>query len=389
MTAPSPVPFLDLAPGHASLRAELHAALGRILDSQRFVLGDEGKGLEAECAAYLGVGNAIGCASGSDALSLALKALDVDSEQAVVTTPQSFFATAGAARRLGARVDFVDVEPGTVNLDPACLRAFLERCDRGPDGSLREPREGKRVSTVIAVDLFGRPCRYEALEPLAEEFGLHLIEDAAQSFGASRGGRRCGVFGRVATFSFYPTKNLGGAGDGGMVTTDDADLAARIRRLRVHGQSTGRYMHAEVGWNSRLDELQAAVVRIKLPHVDAWNASRRAHAAAYDAAFADLPEVRPLQTPEPGTEAIYHIYAVRAQRRDGLREHLTQAGVGCGVYYPLPLHLQECFADLGYRPGDLPVAEGLSQELLALPMYPELSVEHRDRVIDTVRAFYR
>jgi dTDP-4-amino-4,6-dideoxygalactose transaminase len=388
MNEPTPVPFLDLAPSHAALREELHGAVTRILDSQRFVLGDEGRGLEAEACQALGVEHAIACASGSDALLLALVALDVDRDQAVITTSQSFFATVGAARRLGTRVDFVDVEPGTVNLDPAKLRAFLEGCTKDADGALREPREGKRVTTVITVDLFGRPCRYDELEAIACEFGLNIIEDAAQAWGAGTAERKCGAFGRVSCFSFYPTKNLGGAGDGGLVTTNDAELAERIRRLRVHGQSTGRYMHGEVGWNSRMDEFQSAVVRVKLPHVEGWNAKRRAHAAAYDAAFADLPQVTPLDPPAEGVTAIYHLYQVKAERRDELRAHLQAQKIGCGVYYPLPLHLQECFADLGYREGDLPVAEQLSRELLALPMYPELSEGDRQRVIDAVRAFY-
>ena len=382
------VPFLDLSPQHQALASDLERVVLGVIRSQQFVLGEHGRKLEAEAAEYLGVRHAIGCASGSDALLLALRALDVDDEQAVVTTPQSFFATVGAPARLGARVDFVDVEPGTLNMDPAALRAFLEGCERSADGGVREPRTGKRVTTVIAVDLFGRPCRYDELEALASGYGLNIIEDAAQAFGASSGDRRCGAFGRVGCFSFYPTKNLGGAGDGGMLTTNDDALAERLRRLRVHGQSTGRYFHGEVGWNSRLDELQAGVVRVKLPHLDAWNDARRAHAEAYDEAFSDVAGLRPLDPPGESTASIFHLYVVRAERRDALREHLTAAGIGCGIYYPLPLHLQECFAYLGYGASDLPAAEAASAEVLALPMYPELPVAHRQRAIDAVRAFY-
>jgi dTDP-4-amino-4,6-dideoxygalactose transaminase len=387
-TTPSKVPLLDLAPCHTALSEEIRAAVGAVLDSQWFVLGEQGRQLESEVAALTGAKHGIGCASGSDALLLALMAFDVDRDQTVVTTPQSFFATVGAARRLGARVDFVDVEEGTINLDPAALRRFLGGCNPDPEGNLREPTEGKRVTTVISVDLFGRPCNYTELEAVCDEFGLHLIDDACQAIGAGVGDRRCGGFGKVAAFSFYPTKNLGGAGDGGMLTTDDDELADRLRRLRVHGQSTGRYHHGEVGFNSRLDELQAAVLRVKLPHLETWNKQRVEHAKAYDAAFAEIDGIRPLDAPADGVTAVYHLYVTRAQRRDELRAHLTAAGIGSGVYYPLPLHLQECFTDLQYRRGELPVAEAFSEEALALPMYPELGEDARDRVIAEIRSFY-
>ena len=386
--APATVAFLDLAPQHLALQAELERAVTRVIRSQQFVLGPEGKALEAECARYLGSKHAIGCASGSDALLLALRALDVGPADAVVTTPFTFFATAGAPARVGTRVDFVDVEPETLNLDAAALEAFLGRCRRDSQGILREPREGRRVGAVISVDLFGRPCRYEALEAVCARFGLPLLEDAAQSFGSRQGERRCGRFGRVACFSFYPTKNLGGAGDGGLLTCEDDALAARLRSLRVHGSAAVRYVHEEVGWNSRLDELQAAVVRVKLPHLDAWNAARREHARAYDQGLAGLRGVRPLAPARPGEELIHHLYVVRAARRDALKEHLAGLGIQTGVYYPIPLHLQECFRHLGYRAGDLPVSEGAAGDVLALPMYPELPLEARQRVIEAVRAFY-
>ncbi len=382
------VPLLDLSAQHATLGDELARAVTALLRSQQFVLGAEGRALEAEAAAYTGARHAIGCASGSDALLLALKALDVGPGDCVVTTPMSFFATAGAPARLGVRIDFVDVEPGTINLDPAALEAFLGRCTRGPDGALHEPREGTRVKAVIAVDLFGRPCDWDRLEALARAHGLALIDDAAQAFGAAAHGRRCGAFGDVTCFSFYPTKNLGGAGDGGLLTTNRDELAARLRSLRVHGSSKRRYIHEEVGWNSRLDEVQAAVVRVKLPHLDGWNAARRAHARAYDEGLAGCPGVRPLDPPAPGVDAIYHLYVVRCARRDELAAHLTAAGVGSGVYYPVPLHLQECFRYLGYAAGDLPRAEAAAAEVLALPMWPELPAEDRERVIAEVRRFY-
>lgn len=387
-TGHAPVPFLDLAPQHAALGADLARAVTRVLESLQFVLGAEGKALEAEVAAYTGATHAVGCASGSDALLLALKALDVGPGDCVVTTPQSFFATVGAPARLGARIDFVDTEPGTLNLDPASLEAFFARCARDRTGTLREPRQGARVRAVIAVDLYGRPARWDVLEPLCRAHGVALIDDAAQALGASIRGKKIGSFGDVTCFSFYPTKNLGGAGDGGMVTTNDEALAERIRSLRVHGSSKRRYIHEEVGWNSRLDEVQAAVLRVKLPHLDAWNAARRAHAKAYDEGLAGCPGVRPLDPTEPGVEQIYHLYVVRAERRDALRDHLASAGIGVGVYYPLPLHLQDCFAYLGYRRGDLPRAEASSEEVLALPMYPELPEASRDRVVEEIRRFY-
>lgn len=386
--ATTPVPFLDLAPQHAAIGADMARAVTKVLHSQQFVLGGEGRALEAELAAHCGARHAIGCASGSDALLLSLRALDVGQGDCVVTTPQSFFATVGAPARLGARVDFVDVEPGTLNLDPASLEAFFARCTRDRSGALREPRQGTRVRAVIAVDLYGRPARYDALEPLCRKHGVALIDDAAQAFGASAGGRKVGTFGDVTCLSFYPTKNLGGAGDGGMLTTDDDALAERLRSLRVHGSGKQRYVHEEVGWNSRLDEVQAAVLRVKLPHLDAWNAARREHARAYDEGLRGVAGVRPLDAPGAGVESIYHLYVVRAARRDALRDHLTQAGIGVGVYYPLPLHLQACFSYLGYRRGDLPAAEAASDEVLALPMYPELPVASRERVVAEVRRFY-
>jgi dTDP-4-amino-4,6-dideoxygalactose transaminase len=382
-----PIPLLDLGPQHEALMGQLEAALGELLRSQRFILGPNVGALEEEAARALGAPFAVGCASGSDALLLALRALDVDATQAVVTTPFSFFATAGAPARLGARVDFVDVEPDTLNMDPARLEAYLAGCRRDAQGALREPREGKRVTALVTVDLYGRPCDYAALEALAQAYGLRLIEDAAQAWGARRDGRACGTFGDAATFSFFPTKSLGGCGDGGLVTTADEALATRVRSLRVHGSATRRFHHEELGWNSRLDELQAALLRVKLPHVASWNAARRERAARYDEALGDLAGVRPLAPPGLGVESAHHLYVVRAARREGLRERLAAAGISTGVYYPLPLHLQPCFAYLGYQPGDLPVAEAAAAEVLALPLWPELDPDQQGRVIEAVAGF--
>lgn len=384
----APIPLLDLGPQHRALAADIRRAVTKVLVSQWFVLGPEGKALEQEAAAAIGVAHAIGCASGSDALLLVLRAMDFGPGDAVITTPMTFFASAGAPARLGCRVDFVDIEPDTINMDPASLEAFLATCTKEGDGTLREPKQGARVRAVMAVDIFGRPCDYDRLEAICAEHGLELIEDAAQAWGSSYRGKRCGAFGRAGTFSFYPTKNLGGAGDGGLITTDDDALAERLRSLRVHGSSKRRYVHEEVGINSRLDELQAAIVRTKLPHVDGWNAQRREHAAAYDAAFSDIEGVTPLRAALPQVSTIYHLYTIRAQRRDELKQALDAAKVGNGVYYPIPLHLQECFSGFGYQPGDLPEAEAAAAEVISLPMYPELPEASRQRVIDTVRAFY-
>ncbi|MEZ6189490.1 MAG: DegT/DnrJ/EryC1/StrS family aminotransferase [Planctomycetota bacterium] len=388
MTDAAQIPLLDLGPQHRALARDMRRAVTKVLTTQWFVLGPEGKALEAESAQAIGVKHAIGCASGSDALLLVLRALDYGPGDSIVTTPMTFFASAGAPARLGCRVDFVDIEPDTINMDPAALERFLATCTKEADGTLREPKQGARVRAVMAVDIFGRPCDYERLQAICTAHGLELIEDAAQAWGSSYRGKRCGAFGRAATFSFYPTKNLGGAGDGGLITTDDDALAERLRSLRVHGSSKRRYVHEEVGINSRLDELQAAIVRVKLPHVDGWNAQRRVHAAAYDSAFEELEGVTPLRRPLPHVETIYHLYTVRAERRDELKAALDAAKVGNGVYYPIPLHLQECFANFGYRAGDLPQAEAAAAEVISLPMYPELPEDARARVIDAVRRFY-
>lgn len=385
----APVQFLDLSVQHAALAEQLQRAVMKVITTQQFVLGAEGKALEAEIAAYTGAKHAIGCANGSDALLLALRAFDIGATDCVVTTPWTFFATAGAPARLGARIAFVDVEPGTLNLDPDKVEAYLATCRRDATGVLREPIGNQRVAAVIAVDIFGRPARHDRLEAICKKHGLKLIDDAAQALGASLNGKKCGVWGDVTTLSFYPTKNLGGAGDGGMLTTNDDALAARLRQLRVHGGNEKiRYIHSEVGWNSRLDELQAAVLRVKLPHLDGWNRARREHAKAYEQGLHGLDGVCLFDEAGKGVEHIHHLFLIHSARRDALKEHLQKAGIGSGVYYPLPLHLQDCFRYLGYRKGDLPVSEKASDSVLALPMYPELPVASRDRVIDAIRRFH-
>jgi dTDP-4-amino-4,6-dideoxygalactose transaminase len=340
---------------YAALRDEMRAAIDRVLESQRFILGPEVETLERELATYVGARHAIGLSSGSDALIVALMALDVGAGDEVVTTPYSFFATAGAIARLGARPVFVDIEPGTFNMDPrATARAIT-----------------KKTKAVIVVHLFGQCADFP-------EVDVPIIEDAAQAIGARIGERRAGTIGRVGCFSFFPSKNLGGYGDGGAVTTNDEALAARMRVLRTHG-GKAKYLHEIIGGNFRLDELQAAVLRVKLPHLDDWVAARRAHAAGYRAGL------RGVGLPEEKHFHVYNQFVVRSPRRDALQQHLKAAGVDTAIYYPLALHQQPCFAYL--NAGPFPEAERAAKESLALPMWPEMSAEQRAHVIESVNAF--
>ena len=370
------VPLLDLKQQHAALGEELRAAVGRVFDTQQFILGDDVRRLEEELAAYCGTRHAVGCGSGSDALLLALLALDLREGDEVLTTPFTFFATAGAIARAGARPRFVDIEPRTYNLDPARLAEAVT----------------PRTRALLPVHLYGQCAEMGAVTAVAERHRLPVIEDAAQAIGAAEaGGRRAGSFGAIGCFSFYPTKNLGAAGEAGLLTTDDDQLAERLRRLRVHGGAT-EYHHDEVGFNSRLDTLQAAVLRVKLPHLDAWSDARRRRADAYTRLFADagLSELVTAPFVRPGARHIFHQYVVRvpAPQRDPLIEHLKAHGVGTKIYYPVPLHLQDCFAYLGHRAGDFPESERAARETLALPMYPELTDEQQTYVVDTVRRFF-
>jgi dTDP-4-amino-4,6-dideoxygalactose transaminase len=369
------VPLLDLARQHAALRDELRAAAGRVLDSQQFVLGAEVRLLEEEIAAYAGARHAVGCASGTDALLLALMALDVGAGHEVVTTPYSFFATAGAIWRAGARPVFADIDPLTYNIDPARIESAITG----------------RTRAVMPVHLYGQCAEMGAIREIARRHNLFVVEDAAQAIGAvDAAGGRAGTTGEVGCFSFYPTKNLGAAGDAGMVVTDDGGLAARVRALRVHGGET-EYLHREVGLNSRLDALQAALLRVKLPRLDTWSDARAERAARYDRLFAEADLGFELTTPHvrAGARHIFHQYVVRvpAALRDPLMEHLAARGVGTKVYYPVPLHLQECFRALGYAAGSLPEAERAARETLALPVYPELTNEEQRYVVEAVADF--
>ena len=374
MSAPVAVPQLDLRAQYDALAAEIEPAVLEVLRSQRYVLGDHVAAFEREAAQYVGVPHAIGVASGSDALLIALMALDVGPGDEVVTTAFSFFATASAITRIGAVPVFADIRPDDYLLDPDAVRRAI----------------GPRTRALLPVHLYGQCIDFTAYAAIAREHRLPIVEDAAQAIGATRDGIAAGAFGELGCFSFYPTKNLGAAGDAGLVTARDEKLAARVRRLREHG-SEKRYEHLEVGLNSRLDAIQAVILGVKLRHVDAWSDARARRAAAYDELLraAGLEGTLTLPHVVPRARHIFHQYVVRAPRRDALRDHLRQHAIGSEVYYPIPLHLQRCFAGLGYRPGDLPETERAAAEVLALPMYPELTASQQEHVVDTIAAFYR
>jgi dTDP-4-amino-4,6-dideoxygalactose transaminase len=369
------VPLLDLAKQHNALRQELEAALSRVLDSNAYILGDEVAELEREVAEYCGVKHAIGCASGSDAILLALMALDVGPGDSVITTPYSFFATVSSITRLGATPVFVDIEPDTYNIDASQI------------GS----RVGKDVKAIEPVHLYGQCADMTAINEIARSEGIAIVEDAAQAIGAELNGNRAGSMSDIGCFSFYPSKNLGGLGDGGMITTNDGNLAKKLKALRVHGAEE-KYYHKYVGLNSRLDGFQGATLRVKLTHLQSWTEMRRANAERYRILFTDagLTETVVLPIERENRRHIFNQYIIRIPdgRRDALRAHLTSKGVGSDIYYPVPLHLQECFAFLGYREGDLPEAERASRETLALPIYPELSAEQQNYVVECIAEFF-
>jgi dTDP-4-amino-4,6-dideoxygalactose transaminase len=367
------VPLLDLQAQYASLRDEVRPAIERVLESQRFVLGDEVRRLESSIAEYCQAKNAVGCASGSDALLLALMALDIKAGDEVVTTPFSFFATGSCIARLGARPVFVDIDPATYNLDVSQVADVIT----------------SRTRAIIPVHIYGQCAEMDPLLALGERHGIPVIEDAAQAIGATEHGRRAGSMGAIGCFSFYPTKNLGGAGDGGIVTTNDEQLAQRLRRLRAHGGIT-EYMHTEVGINSRLDEFQAAVLNVKLPHLDKWSDARAERAAVYTRLISEADLNFAVTTPfvRPDCRHIFHQYVIRVPRyRDALMEHLKERSVGTKVYYPIPLHLQDCFSYLGYKQGAFPEAERAANETFALPAYPELSEAQLTYVVESMESF--
>lgn len=368
------VPLLDLKAQHRGIRSEVLAALTRVADSQHFVLGEEVSALENEIAAYCRVKHAVGCASGSDAVLLALMALDIGPGDKVLTTPYTFFATVSAICRLGATPVFADIEPDTFNLDPVKTAEVLAK-DAG-------------IRAIIPVHLFGACAEMDTLYSLAAKRGIFIVEDAAQSIGSEYKGRRAGSIGDIGCFSFFPSKNLGAFGDGGMLTTNNDLFAEKLQALRVHG-ARKKYYHEWVGLNSRLDAIQAAVLRVKLPHLDVWTHGRQRNADTYRRMIRelDIPVAVPVEKPYQNRH-IYNQFVVLAERRNELQAYLKAQGIGTEIYYPVPMHLQKCFSHLGYRAGDFPVSERLANESLALPVYPELPSEDIAYICQTLKAFY-
>jgi dTDP-4-amino-4,6-dideoxygalactose transaminase len=385
------VPLLDLKPQYEPLAAEIQAAIARVCASQHFILGTAVKELETGIAAYSQCRFGIGVSSGTDALLLALMGLQIGAGDAVITSPYTFFATAGTIARAGATPIFCDIEPDSFNLSPAMVRAFIgKQCERR-DGYLVRRSDGVRIKALMPVHLYGQMADMPALMEIARANGLNVIEDAAQAIGSEDAAhRRACSYGDVGCLSFFPTKNLGAFGDAGMCVANDPALAERLEVLRVHGGKP-KYFHALIGGNFRLDELQAAVLNIKLRHLDDWTAGRQRNGAFYDRAFAQADLGRAVATPAPakGGRHIYNQYIVRVRDRDLLRQHLTANGVGTEIYYPLALHQQKCFAYLGHRAGDFPESERAADETLALPIYPELAETQLQYVVDTIAAFYR
>jgi dTDP-4-amino-4,6-dideoxygalactose transaminase len=370
-----PVPLLDLQRQYRTIKADVDREVMRVIESQRFILGPDVDRLEAQIAEYTGSRHAIACASGTDAILLALKALPLEPGDEVIAPSFTFFATAGAIWNAGIKPVFCDIDPDTFNVTAETIQAALT----------------PRTKAIVVVHLYGQMANMPELLELARKKNLYVIEDAAQSLGAGQKiiGNNCqaGSLGTLGSFSFFPSKNLGAFGDGGLMTTDDDELAERLRKLRVHG---GRqmYHHEMVGTNSRLDALQAAVLSAKLPYLNGWAEARRRNAAFYDAAFADVDAIR---TPAslPNNYHVYNQYTLRVRNRDGLKQHLDAAGIGNAIYYPLPLHLQECFAGLGYRRGDLPVSEQMATEVISIPVFPELTDDEKSQVVQTIVQYYK
>lgn len=370
------VQFLDLAAQYKALRSEILTEVSKVCDSQHYVLGKNVSALETEIARYCGVKYAIGVASGTDALLLSLMAMGIGPGDRVITTPYTFFSTASSITRLGAEPVFVDIDPQTYNIDPDALERRLRR-------------GAKRVKAIMPVHLYGQAADMGVIKKIAKRYGLKIVEDAAQAIGADFKGRPVGSIGELGALSFYPSKNLGGFGDGGMVTTNNKRLADKVRMLRVHG-THHRYFHKEIGINSRLDELQAVVLRIKLKHLNEWTLARVVNAKRYDELFKNAGLKGNVITPVRAKDSshVYNQYVLRVKRRDKLKDLLGKKDIGTGIYYPLPLHLQECFKGLGYKRGSLPVSECAARQTLALPIYPELSAAKQKFVVKTIAGFY-
>jgi len=374
-----PIPLLDLKAQYATIRDEIKPAIDEVLESQLFILGEKVIKLEEAIANYSGSKFAVGVASGSDALLLALMALNVGYGDQVITTPYTFFATAGSIARLGAVPVFVDIDPKTFNISPQKISECLTTIS---------PKD--KIKAIMPVHLYGQCADMDPILAIAREHGLPVIEDAAQAIGSQYMGRKAGSIGDLGCFSFFPSKNLGGFGDGGMVTTNNETLAEKVAILRVHG-SKPKYYHKVIGLNSRLDALQAAALLVKIKHLDQWTANRRKNADYYRERFQKngLDEFVGLPKTAEGNFHIYNQFVTRVKHRDKLQQFLTQAGIGTEIYYPIPLHLQECFQYLGYKEGDLPESEKAARETLALPIYPELTTSQQDYVVDKIKEFYR
>jgi len=365
------VKLLDLDAQYADIKGEILAEIAKLMDTHQYVLGPQVAELEEMMKEFNRCNYAIGCASGTDALVLALKALDIGDGDEVITTPFTFFATAGAIHRAGAKVVFADINADTFNLDPEKIPAVIT----------------EKTKAIIVVHLFGQAAEMDKIMAVASEYNLKVIEDNAQGIGAEYDGKVAGTIADIGTLSFFPSKNLGCMGDGGMCLTNDAELATRLKQLRVHGESP-KYFHKWVGLNSRLDSLQAAVLKVKLPLLDNWSRLRRENAEYYYENLNDIPQLK-LPIIIPKAKSIFNQFTVQVDERAGLMNFLQENGVGCAIYYPQPLHLQECFTYLGYKKGDFPVAEEITEKVLSIPVYPELPREQQAYVVEKIKEFYR
>lgn len=379
------VPLLDINRQHAPLLNELREVFDKALKTSRFIKGPEHDGLQKDFADYCGVRMAVGCASGTDALILSLMAVDVAMGKYVITTPFTFFASAGAIARAGGTPVFVDILPDTYNMDPAKLEDWLSKNCVITNRGVVNRNSGIQVAAVMPIHLFGQMADMDRIMEICNSWQIPVVEDAAQAIGATWNGKKAGAIGKTGCFSFFPSKNLGALGDGGMVTTNDEQTEERLISLREHGGKG--YYHSEVGFNSRLDALQAGFLRVKFRYLEKWHNARRRNADTYNKAFKNVKE---LVTPiiDKRAVSIYNQYTIRAEKRDELLAALREQGIGCAVYYPLPLHLQECFAYLGYKEEDLPVSEKACREVISLPIFGELTKEEQKEVIDAVKAFY-
>lgn len=364
------IPLLDLKAQYLTIKEDIDQAIQRVLDSSKFVLGPEMNAFEKDMAAYCGVKEAVAVGNGTDALLLALRGLGVGPGDEVITTPFTFFASAETVAALGATPVFVDIDPVTLNMDLDQLEAKIT----------------PRTKAIIPVHIFGQMVDVERVMEIAARHDLKVIEDSAQAIGANYRGRKAGSIGNVGTFSFFPTKNLGAYGDAGMIVTDDENLAAHLRMLRFHGCRT-KYYHEEIGYNSRMDELQAAILRVKFQHIDDWNAARREKGKIYDALLAGLPLTLP--GIDPAGTPVYHLYVLRTDKREELMAALKENGIASAIYYPVPLHLQRAFRNLGYKEGDFPVAEKACSQAMALPCYPELTREQQEEIAKVIKGVYR